>query len=379
MFKNLPLTGAPHMAIIQFHDDSGAPIDARFEVQPKELILHSRGGASGSPSARNTQYGPALRLLLKRSAHSRLTLDGVCVDSARARELPIEQRRIHFPRDTGASPKQLFTRLSKRMASVVSDSSTRRGRGNSTKRLRLAFAGDPSDEQVVRVAGWGETDAASSQGGPLPPAAFHLVTAEHIWNAVRRLCSGPVEHAFGKSRGYDVLANGESRLAPKVVFGLAASEAFGFEVGPQHFKGGPGTRCFKAIDRAGFSIVPKGEKTPTDEAPPDPEDRKWVEGQPRLRTHLSRERASGLARAKKEEFVRVHKRLYCEECGLKPDEVYGSDVGDACIEVHHKAPLHERSTEGETTLDDLMCVCANCHRIIHRKLGMQLQERKSAQ
>ena len=77
--------------------------------------------------------------------------------------------------------------------------------------------------------------------------------------------------------------------------------------------------------------------------------------------------------------MRVHKRLYCEECGLKPDEVYGSDVGDACIEVHHKAPLHERSTEGETTLDDLMCVCANCHRIIHRKLGMQLQERKSAQ
>ena len=201
MFKNLPLTGAPHMAILQFHDDSGAPIDARFEVRPKELILHSRGGASGSPNARNSHYGPALRLLLKRIARSGLVLDGVWVDSARARELAIEQRQIYFSRDTGASPKELFTRLSKRMASVGSDSSTRRGRGNSTKRLRLAFAGDASDEQIVRVAGWGETDAASSQGGPLPPAAFHLVTAEHIWNAVRRLCSGPIEHAFGESQG----------------------------------------------------------------------------------------------------------------------------------------------------------------------------------
>ena len=199
LFKNLPLTGAPHMPILQIHDDSGATIDARFEVRPKELILHSRGGASGSPNARNTRYGPALRLLLERIARSRLALDGVWVDSDRARELPIEQRRIHFPRDTGASPKQLFTRLSRRIASVGSDSSTRSGRGNSTKRLRLAFAGDPSDEQIVRIAGWGETDAASSQGGPLPPAAFHLVTAEHIWKAVQRLCSGPVEHTFGKS------------------------------------------------------------------------------------------------------------------------------------------------------------------------------------
>ena len=367
------------MAILQFHDDSGAPIDARFEARAKELMLHSRGGAIGSPDARNTQYGQALRLLLARIGRSRLTLDGVWVDSTRARKLPIGQRRVHFPGDAGASPEQLFTRISERMASVARDPGARKRRGNRTRKLRIGFAGDPSDEEIVRVAGWGETDAASSQGGPLPPAAFDLVTAKHIWNAVRRLCSGPVGHAFGESRGYDVLADDGSRLAPKVVFGLAASEAFGFELGPEHFKGGPGTRCFKSIDRAGFPIVPKGEKATRDEPPPDPEDRRWIEGQPRLRTHLTRERASGLARAKVTEFVRLHKRLYCEECGLEPDMVYEPDVGDACIEVHHKAPLHERSTKGETTLDDLRCVCANCHRIIHRRLRMQLQEREIAQ
>ena len=352
------------MTILEFCNDSGAAIDARLEVRAKEPVLHSR----------SADCTPVLRLALNRIAHSSLTLDAVWLDGTAARELPIQQRRILLSRDEGASPERLIARLSKR---VLSED---RGRGwdDSTKRLRLVFAGAPSNEEIVRIAGWGTTGAESIRGGPLPPAAFDLVTAEHIWRAVQRLVSGPVHHTFGKSRGYDVLADDCSRLAPKAVFGLAASDVFGFEVGPNHFKGGPGTRCFKAIDRAGFVILPKDAETPTREALSDPEDRKWVEGQPRLKLHLSRERASGLARAKKEEFARLHERLYCEQCGLRPDEVYGPDIGHACIEVHHKAPLHERSTESETTLDDLMCVCANCHRIIHRRLRMQLHESELA-
>ena len=40
----------------------------------------------------------------------------------------------------------------------------------------------------------------------------------------------------------------------------------------------------------------------------------------------------------------------------------------ACIEVHHKKPISEM-VEGETTkLDDVECLCANCHRIVHRLL-----------
>ena len=357
------------MTILEFCNDSGAAMDARFEVRTKELVLHSR----------SADCTPALRLALNRIAHSQLTLDAAWLDGTAARELPIGQRRIHISREDGASPEPLIDRVSKWVTSEDLDSNVRRGWDDSTKRLRLLFAGDPSDEEIVRIAGWGATGAESIRGGPLPPAAFDLVTAEHIWHAVQRLVSGPVHHPFGKSRGYDVLADDGSRLAPKAVFGLAASDVFGFEVGPNHFKGGPGTRCFNVIDRSGFVILPKDAETPTRETLSDPEDRKWVEGQPRLKIHLSRERASGLARAKKKEFARLHERLYCEECGLRPDEVYGSDFGHACIEVHHKAPLHERSTEGETTLDDLMCVCANCHRIIHRRLRMQLHEPKLPQ
>ncbi len=50
----------------KFYDDSGKKLDACFEAQDGMLFLQSRGGAKGTPKARNTEYGPALNLLLKR-------------------------------------------------------------------------------------------------------------------------------------------------------------------------------------------------------------------------------------------------------------------------------------------------------------------------
>ncbi len=47
------------------------------------------------------------------------------------------------------------------------------------------------------------------------------------------------------------------------MFGLAATEALGFTVQPRHFSGGLGTICFLALERAGYSVVPKGtDRTP---------------------------------------------------------------------------------------------------------------------
>jgi 5-methylcytosine-specific restriction protein A len=54
---------------------------------------------------------------------------------------------------------------------------------------------------------------------------------------------------------------------------------------------------------------------------------------------------------------------------MDPKEVYGEAVGEACIEVHHKEVHLADMAEGhETQLDDLACLCANCHRVIHREL-----------
>ena len=43
-----------------------------------------------------------------------------------------------------------------------------------------------------------------------------------------------------------------------------------------------------------------------------------------------------------------------------------TELGDGFIEVHHLAPLFSDSQPRRTTLDDLLLVCSNCHRMIHR-------------
>lgn len=57
----------------------------------------------------------------------------------------------------------------------------------------------------------------------------------------------------------------------------------------------------------------------------------------------------------------------CEICGFDFEEVYGA-VGKGFIEVHHIHPLSEQKQEVEINPEtDLICVCANCHRMIHRR------------
>ena len=51
--------------------------------------------------------------------------------------------------------------------------------------------------------------------------------------------------------------------------------------------------------------------------------------------------------------------------------VYGSDYGETCIEIHHKKPLftYEDNDVSKTiaeALKNVIPVCPNCHRVIHR-------------
>lgn len=57
----------------------------------------------------------------------------------------------------------------------------------------------------------------------------------------------------------------------------------------------------------------------------------------------------------------------CMVCGFDFEETYG-EIGRGYIEVHHVVPIS--NTEQETIInpcEDLVCLCANCHRMIHRK------------
>ncbi|WP_445515392.1 HNH endonuclease [Streptomyces sp. NEAU-174] len=102
----------------------------------------------------------------------------------------------------------------------------------------------------------------------------------------------------------------------------------------------------------------------TDEEDPD-DDFGAPEGRLLLRRHRARERNKGLRKKKIDSVLRKGGSLACEVCGFDFEEVYG-ERGVGYVECHHVVPLHEAG-EGTTKLSDLALICANCHRMIHRR------------
>lgn len=90
------------------------------------------------------------------------------------------------------------------------------------------------------------------------------------------------------------------------------------------------------------------------------------EGRPILRLHLSRERDYSLVKKKKQSVFDKTGKLACEICMVDFKNVYG-ELGDGFAECHHKSPLSLRDDNQDTRLEDLAIVCANCHRMLHRR------------
>ncbi len=69
--------------------------------------------------------------------------------------------------------------------------------------------------------------------------------------------------------------------------------------------------------------------------------------------------------------IRIHGHR-CVACGFDFGEAYGSR-GEGYIEVHHLTPLAEVEEDHFVNPEsDLAPVCANCHRMIHRRRGETL-------
>ncbi len=191
------------------------------------------------------------------------------------------------------------------------------------------------------VEAWGSTikgaaPPALRSDGCLPAELLEAVTAEHLFVAGQMLSAGYADHEFGEHTDYEVIFQG-TRLKPKALFGVAASRALGFRVLAGHFHGGLGTKCFRTIEGAGYEIVRLGAAAPSRRPRLTDEDRRWAEGDRRLVAHLYRERARGLAGAKKAQFLSDHGRLFCERCELDPVAHFEDSAGEAVIEVHHHA------------------------------------------
>lgn len=89
----------------------------------------------------------------------------------------------------------------------------------------------------------------------------------------------------------------------------------------------------------------------------------YKEGGRNLRSHSAIERNGTLIRDSKARFKKLHGRLFCQACEFDFLAVYGEDY----IECHHTIPVHKLPSNGFTSIEDVALLCANCHRIIHRR------------
>jgi len=98
---------------------------------------------------------------------------------------------------------------------------------------------------------------------------------------------------------------------------------------------------------------------------PSAEPYEGEEGGVIMRLHKRYERDPKLV-AEKRKSAAATGDLACEVCGFDFKAAYG-DLGERYIEVHHTKPVHTLLIGSKTKLKDLALLCANCHRMAHRK------------
>ncbi|MEO0562693.1 MAG: HNH endonuclease [Chloroflexota bacterium] len=92
----------------------------------------------------------------------------------------------------------------------------------------------------------------------------------------------------------------------------------------------------------------------------------YAEGKASVQRRVVRQRSTGLVNAAKARFAEEHGELRCEICGMSFADVYG-EIGTGYIEAHHPEPISEVEGEHFTDVDGIVLVCANCHRMVHRR------------
>ena len=91
------------------------------------------------------------------------------------------------------------------------------------------------------------------------------------------------------------------------------------------------------------------------------------EGQTTIKMlHKYRERDPKLRKNKIKSVLKKTGKLDCEICNFNFKDKYG-EIGDGFIECHHIVPLSSLEPESVVTIKDLILLCSNCHRMIHRK------------
>jgi len=92
---------------------------------------------------------------------------------------------------------------------------------------------------------------------------------------------------------------------------------------------------------------------------------------------------SSKLREKAIKFYTVNDRIKCQACCFDFEEYYG-EYGKNFIEIHHQKPVFQFNGDDlertiEEALENVIPVCSNCHRMIHRKRDnpLSLEELKN--
>jgi 5-methylcytosine-specific restriction protein A len=98
----------------------------------------------------------------------------------------------------------------------------------------------------------------------------------------------------------------------------------------------------------------------------DDEEEEFPEGRILYRLHRARERSAALVRQAKIRALKRDGRVSCVACGFDFGKSYGK-LGEGYIECHHARPLSSLMAERRSRVEDVVLVCSNCHRMIHRR------------
>lgn len=95
-----------------------------------------------------------------------------------------------------------------------------------------------------------------------------------------------------------------------------------------------------------------------------------AEGETKTAVTKVYERSRKLRNAAIEHFSR-NGIIICDCCGFEFKSFYGEKYGSSCIEIHHLKPIFQYASMSvvqtiDEALKNLMPVCPNCHRVIHR-------------
>lgn len=388
------------MTIYRIWPNSAGPIDAKIELDDRAVVLHSRGGPTGGRPPRNTEYSRALDFIVDRLTSRRQWLRRVLIDSKAARrDKPDANDRVLLDADeiTALGSTEAIVREIGRRARAFGQVAGTSG-GNATKQVRLetdwlhsALRGG-LNLRIIDASGESSWPSASAER--LTSEQQRRVTVAHVDAAVASLLSGNDAPNFAESRDYDLLTEEGYRLAPKKVFGRALEQAgVVAKAYPHHFSAGWSQPSFEILQVAGYTIIGKTEAAAeasrrrrraladareVDKAAAtvgiDTEERSWIEGDKRMAKHLRFERRrSAKAAATKRAAVRAVNdgRLACEHCAIDWYATYPPAIAESIFDVHHTIPLKDMDEGHETEINDLLCLCANCHRVEHRRMSLE--------